>query len=74
VGVDLVLEDGVLRVEIVDEAAAFDPLARPAPDTDQALEERPIGGLGIHIVKQLMDDVRYRREGGKNVLTLTKRL
>ncbi len=74
VDVGLALEDGVLRVEIVDQAAAFDPLARPAPDTAQSLEERPIGGLGIHIVKQLMDDVRYRREGGKNVLTLTKQL
>jgi len=74
VDVGLALEDGVLRVEIMDQAPPFDPLARPAPDTAQSLEERPIGGLGIHIVKQLMDDVVYRREGGKNVLTLTKQL
>jgi anti-sigma regulatory factor (Ser/Thr protein kinase) len=74
VDVGLRLEDDVLRVEIADEAASFDPLARPRPDTDQSIEERPIGGLGIHLVRQLMDDVRYRREAGRNILTLTKRL
>jgi anti-sigma regulatory factor (Ser/Thr protein kinase) len=74
VTVALVLENSVLRLEIVDEGAAFDPLARPAPDTGQALEDRPIGGLGIHLVRQLMDEARYRREGDKNVLILTKRL
>lgn len=74
VDVRLALAGSLLRVEVADEAAPFDPLARPAPDTAQRLEDRPIGGLGIHIVKQLMDDVQYRREGERNVLTLTKRL
>ncbi|MBX3133508.1 MAG: ATP-binding protein [Gemmatimonadaceae bacterium] len=55
--------------------AAFDPLARAAPDTTLSVEDRPIGGLGIHsIVRRLVDDVRYRRDGDHNVVVLTKRL
>lgn len=62
-----------VRIEVVDEARPFDPLKdAPQPTTDTSLEERKVGGLGVHIAKQLMDELEYRRENGKNRLTLVK--
>jgi len=62
-----------VRIEVVDEARPFDPLEdAPQPITDASLEEREVGGLGVHITKQLMDEMEYRRENGKNRLTLVK--
>lgn len=57
-------------VEIQDDGKPFNPLDAPEPDTDESLEEREIGGLGIHLVRTMMDDVSYRREIDSNVLTL----
>lgn len=62
--------DGRLRVEIADAGVPFNPLTREDPDLEADLAERGVGGLGIFFVKRLVDDVRYRREGGKNILTL----
>lgn len=62
-------EDG-LMVEIVDEGPPFDPLARPDPDTALELEQRQPGGLGIFMIRQLTDEVSYRREEDQNVLTI----
>ncbi len=59
--------------EISDDGVAFDPLKVPPPDLTADLESRPIGGLGVHFVKTLMDEVAYRREGDRNVLTMRKR-
>lgn len=67
-----VLADGFIILEIEDGARAFNPLAMSEPDLDAALNERPIGGLGIYLVRQLMDDVTYQRRAGKNLLTLKK--
>lgn len=62
-----------VRIEVVDEARPFDPLEdAPQPITEASLEEREVGGLGVHITKQLMDEMEYRRENGKNRLTLVK--
>ena len=55
-----------------DGGMAYDPLAQADPDTTLALEDREIGGLGIFMVKNLMDAVEYRRVGSKNVLTVKK--
>lgn len=63
-----------LIATMTDEGRAFDPLSVPPPDVHAPLAERELGGLGIHLVRSLMDRVDYRREGGKNVLTLTKRI
>jgi len=52
-----------------DDGRAFDPLAAPPPDLEQELEERPIGGLGIHLVRQLAARLDYERTGGRNELT-----
>ena len=72
--VDVALGPGVLTVEVTDDGRPFDPLQRAQPRTDQTIAERPIGGLGIHIVKQLMDDVEYSRRDGLNHLILRKRI
>lgn len=61
-------EDGTVAGEIVDEGVAFDPTAAPEPDTTAGLEERAIGGLGVHLVRSLLDSLRYERRGGRNVL------
>ena len=67
------LEGGVLVVELSDDAKPYDPTSAPHPDIDASIEERPIGGLGVHFVRELMDGFRYRRSGGRNIVTLTKR-
>jgi anti-sigma regulatory factor (Ser/Thr protein kinase) len=57
-----------------DDGVEFDPFAGPPADTFSDIESRQIGGLGIHLVKTLMDDVSHRRIDGKNVIILTKRV
>lgn len=64
-------EPDSVTIELVDDGPPFDPLEdAPVPDTDAPVEKRPIGGLGIHLVREMMDEVRYRYEDGKNRLTL----
>ena len=62
-----------LEVRIQDSAPRFDPLSIPNPKLDGAVEERKIGGLGVYLVRQVMDDVSYHYENGKNILVLIKR-
>ena len=62
------------EVRVEDDGPAFDPLAAAAPDTAADLDERPIGGLGIELVKRLMDEVHYERTHGRNRLRLVRRL
>ncbi len=72
--IDLNWEADKLTIEIVDDAPAFNPLKdNPEPDLTSKLENRPIGGLGIYLVHHLMDEILYRREQGRNHLTLIKR-
>ncbi|MBO4689283.1 MAG: SpoIIE family protein phosphatase [Paludibacteraceae bacterium] len=59
---------------ITDSGVPFDPTQQEDPDVTQSAEERPIGGLGIFLVRQIMDDIRYERKNGKNILTLVKSL
>ena len=66
----LALTDRRLTLMVSDNGVAFDPLEQASPRTDQSVEQREIGGLGIHIVRNLADDVAYHREDGRNVLTL----
>jgi serine/threonine-protein kinase RsbW len=72
--VRLALEQGVLTAQVEDDGRAFNPLEAPAPDTGASIDERPIGGLGIHLVRSVMNSVEYRREDGRNVLTMKKKL
>ena len=71
--VHLALDDGQMTVVVEDEGRAFNPLEVPTPDFDRTIEERGIGGLGIHIVRHMVDHLDYRREGNRNILTLMKR-
>jgi sigma-B regulation protein RsbU (phosphoserine phosphatase) len=68
----LVLDGETAEIEIKDDAPPFNPLGKAEPDTKQDIGERPIGGLGIHLVRSLMDEIAYRREADHNVLTLKK--
>jgi serine/threonine-protein kinase RsbW len=66
------LEDRVLTLNIEDDGIPFDPLEKKDPEIPDDLIDVRIGGLGIHIVRKLMDNLAYKREQGKNKLTLTK--
>ena len=68
-------KDGALTIEFIDEAKPFDPLSEtPDPDISSGIEERPIGGLGVHLVREMMDEVKYTRDSDRNRLTLVIRL
>ena len=68
------LEDAALVIEIADDGRAFDPLQAPEPDPGASLRERAKGGLGIYLVQKTMDTAACRRQDGRNVVTLTKRV
>ena len=74
VEIELTSETEALTIEITDDGKPFDPLNdAPAPDVTGSLNDRKVGGLGIHLVRKMMDELRYKREGGKNHLILVKR-
>ena len=63
--------DHTMKVEVHDHGIPFNPLEVKTPDTSASLEDRQVGGLGIHIARTMMDDLFYRRELDANILTLT---
>ena len=67
---DAVREGNRLQFTLSDRGKAFDPTAAPAADLTARLEDRPVGGLGIHLVRSIMDSIRYQRLDGMNVLTM----
>jgi serine/threonine-protein kinase RsbW len=71
IDIEMRRHDDRVVVKLIDSAAAFDPLSVTEPDTAAALEDRKIGGLGIHFVRTLIDEVDYRRDDDRNVITLT---
>ena len=62
-----------IRVEVEDDAIPFNPLEVPAPDLDRPMDERLVGGLGIHLVRQVMDGLDYQRLNGKNLVVMKKK-
>ena len=67
-------EEQAITVEIIDNGPPFNMLQdAPLPDVEAEIEERPVGGLGIHLVKTMMDELHYKRDQEKNHLTLVKR-
>jgi len=71
--------EAVLRADrgcitLTDDGRPFDPFGVAAPDTALPVEQRRIGGLGIHLVRRMMDEVSYDRRGDRNVVVLAKRL
>jgi len=67
------VQPGEVRVDVEDDGRPFNPLEAPEPDTTKPLEERTVGGLGIHLVRKLMDSLEYKRRDNKNFLTLKKK-
>ena len=66
-GVD---DNGRIIVEIMDTGTPFNPLSQSKPNLTDNISDRKIGGLGIFFIRKMMDDVKYRHENGKNILTL----
>ena len=64
----------VLNIELRDAGLPFNPLEKEDPDITLSANERPVGGLGIYLCKQMMDSISYRYEDGNNVLVMTKRV
>lgn len=63
-----------LSVEIIDSGAPFNPLKHPVPDVSASIEKRLVGGLGIHLMRNMMDEMNYRRIDDKNCLSLLKHI
>jgi sigma-B regulation protein RsbU (phosphoserine phosphatase) len=72
--VKMMWDGNTLKIVVVDTGVMFDPTLVETPDTSLMVEERRVGGLGIHLVRKLMDSVNYEREDGKNILTLVKNI
>ena len=67
-------EHRAAEITFIDEGIPFDPLKKEDPDVTLSAEKRQIGGLGIFLVKKTMDGMTYRRENGKNILTIRKNI
>ena len=74
VTLEVELDEERITVTLTSDGSRFDPFQRAAPDTTLPVEERPVGGLGLHLVRKLMDDVRYERRNRQNVVVLVKLL
>ena len=72
ISVRLDIGDATVLAEIADNGRPFDPTIAPPPDLSSRVEERDPGGLGIHLMRTMMDRVEYRRDGGRNRLRLEK--
>ncbi len=70
----LSIRDGNLTMDVIDDGRPFDPLTAPPPDFSLEVQDRPIGGLGIYLLRKLADHISYERHDGTNRLTLTKRM
>ena len=64
----------IVRITFIDSGIPYDPLKKPDPDVTLSAEDRKIGGLGIFMAKQIMDEMLYQYEDGKNILTIRKKL
>ena len=65
---------GELTIRVTDDGQRFNPLERPEPDVNLPVAERPIGGLGIHLLRKMADRIEYAWANGHNQLTLHKKL
>jgi anti-sigma regulatory factor (Ser/Thr protein kinase) len=70
--IEISFENQVITMQIEDDGKEFNPLLMAEPDIELSVQDREIGGLGIHFVRKLMDEVTYNRTNNKNILTLTK--
>ena len=70
--VALALDGGRLEIEFIDDGCAFDPFAALPPNLDEPLEDRQVGGLGLHILRSLTEEARYERRNETNVIRLVR--
>ena len=73
IAIRVALDGEGVAVRVEDDGRAFNPLDAPRPDLGLDLAKRPIGGLGVHIVRSVMDALEYRRENDRNILIMRKR-
>jgi len=66
--------DDTIEIDLIDDGLAFDPRTLPAPALDAPLDQRPVGGLGMHLVRHYVDEFEYTHENGRNHIRLRKRL
>jgi anti-sigma regulatory factor (Ser/Thr protein kinase) len=74
IDIELEINGSVINIKIEDDGKVFNPLESQEVDINAALDDRKIGGLGIHIIKQKTDEIHYERSGNKNILKLSKRV
>lgn len=74
INISISLNNSTLKIELTDDGIPFNPLSHKPPDTNLPADERPIGGLGIFLISQIMDEMNYTRKGNRNILTLNKRI
>jgi len=74
VEVSLVLAGDRLTMTVEDDGPAFDPLSLPPPDITSSVEQRPVGGLGVFLTRQMMDEVSYQRVDARNRLSMSRRI
>ena len=74
ISVRLKIAGAQVIAEVMDDGVPFDPLSVPEPRLEGGIDERPIGGLGIYLLRQLMDEVHYVRRDDRNVLVMKKRI
>lgn len=72
--VNFFISDGLFKAVVSDDGRQFDPLGQPETDLSIPLEDKNIGGLGLHLVRSLMDHIEYNYEKGRNILTLIKKI
>ncbi len=74
INLSLSCDDTAVSIRMEDDGEPFDPTAQTAPDTRCAIEKRCVGGLGIHFVKHFIDECRYSRKKGRNIIELKKNI
>lgn len=72
--VRVTLGSGEIRIRVEDDGRPFNPLQHPTPELSLPLDQRPIGGLGIHMIRKSLDALEYRRENARNILVMIKRV
>ncbi len=68
------MQSKILSISLIDDGIAYDPTQNATPDLSLSVEERSIGGLGVYLIKSMMDEVAYERKAGKNILLMRKRI
>lgn len=72
--ITLALSGDRLEIEFIDDGCAFDPFSGPPVDLDQPVEDRPLGGLGLYLLRSMCDETRYERRDERNVIRLARKI